>query len=241
MRKRILCNYGYLPRYCEAWLEGLATTLPDPARTLEVGTGSGCSLIAVLMGLAHHDDVKCWTLDIEPRPHLAHEMEMRQLNPARWEYIHGASVDVARSWSVPLNLVYIDGDHTHTSVQEDIEVWEPHLLFGGLMVFDDYEQPRHQGCTEGIDEIMFADDSTWRFVGQVGRLIAFEKGTLYEHAPWLTADMIKYDSYARSRQTGERDPWLWYGWGFPSRPKPEPMWPRSYGKSPKPAFEEVLP
>jgi hypothetical protein len=239
MPKRLLCNYGYLPRYCEAWLEGLATKLPDPARTLEIGTGSGCSLIAVLMGLSYHADVKCWTVDIEPRPHLAHEMEMRGLT--RWEYIHAPSLEVAKGWSVPLDLIYIDGDHTEEGVIGDIRAWEPHLKFGGLMVFDDYEQSMHKRCTEGIDSIMFAEDSTWRFVGQVGRLIAFEKDTLYKPAPWLTPDMIRYDSHARSRQTGEKDPWLWYGWGFPSRPAPEPMPRRSYGKSPKPPFEEKLP
>jgi hypothetical protein len=220
-------------------MEGLATKLPDPARTLEIGTGSGCSLIAVLMGLSCHADVKAWTVDIEPRPHLAHEMEMRGLT--RWEYIHSDSLSVAKTWTVPLDLIYIDGDHTEKGVTDDIRAWTPHLKFGGLMVFDDYEQPMHKRCTEGIDSIMFAPDSTWRFIGQVGRLIAFEKDTLYQRAPWLTDDMWKYDSHARSRQTEEKDPWLWYGWGFPSAPAGQPMLRRSYGKSPKPPFEEKLP
>jgi predicted O-methyltransferase YrrM len=239
--KRTLCNYGYLPRYCGAWLEGLATTLPDPARTLEIGTGGGCSLIAVVIGLSHHRDAKSWTVDIEPRPHLTHEMEMRHLDPARWEYIHGASLDVAATWGIELDLIYIDGDHSTEGAKADIEAWEPHLKFGGLMVFDDYEQSMW-GTTEAVDEIMFALDSTWRYVGQVGRLIAFEKGTLSKHAPWLTEYMIQYDSLARSRQTGERDAWLWYGWGFPGKHGLQGEVPRrSYGKSPKPRFEDKLP
>ena len=241
MSRRILCNYGYLPRYCEAWLEGLAATLPDPARTLEIGTGSGCSLIAVVMGLSHHQDAMSWTVDIEPCPHLEAEMEKRELDEERWEQIHGDSIDVAATWDESLDLIYIDGDHSKEGTEADIEAWGPHLKFGGLLVFDDYEQSMWS-TTEAVDETMFAPDSTWRYVGQVGRLIAFEKGTLYEPAPWLTEDMIEYDSLATSRQTGERDAWLWYGWGFPGKHGLRGEVPRrAYGKSPKPRFEDRLP
>lgn len=233
--KRIYCNYGYLPRYCQAWLEGLASVLPDPARYLEIGTGSGCSLIAALFGLAHHDDVHAWTVDITPRPYLQHEMDMREIDEERYTSIvtPGGSLEVAKTWNTPLDMVYIDGDHSYEGCQSDIRAWEPHLRFGGLMVFDDYEQGMWH-VTAAVDDIMFADDSTWRFVGQVGRLIAFEKGTRTARAPWLTDDMVKYDSYAISRLTGERDAWRWYGWGFPDKPSGE-LYERNYGKSPKPA------
>lgn len=230
---RIYCNYGYLPRYCQAWLEGLASLLPDPARYLEIGTGSGCSLIAALFGLAHHRDVHAWTVDIEPRPHLQNEMDMRGIDKARYTSIvtPGGSLEVANTWTTPLDMVYIDGDHSYEGCQADIHVWESHLKFGGLMVFDDYEQGMWQ-VTEAVDDIMFTPESQWRFVGQVGRLIAFEKGTRDARAPWLTDDMIRYDSRARSKRTGQPDAWRWWGWGF-MEPKTGGWYPRDYGKSKK--------
>lgn len=239
--KRLYCEYGYLPRYCGAWLEGLASTLPDPARTLEIGTGSGCSLIAVVTGLFHHQDAKSWTVDIKPHPHLDAEMQKRQIPRHRWEKLLGASLDVAATWSTKLDMIYIDGDHSKEGAEADIKAWAPHLKFGGLLVFDDYEQSMWS-TTQAVDEAMFAPDSTWRYVGQIGRVIAFEKGTLRERAPWLTDYMVQYDSLAYSRQTGKRDAWIWYGWGFPGKHGLQGEPPRrSYGKSPKPPFEDKLP
>jgi len=238
--KRVYCDNGYLPRYCGAWLEGLATTLPDPARTLEIGTGTGCSLIATLLGLAHHEDVKCWTVDIRVREHLEAEMKKREFNRSRWDFINADSLDVAKTWNVPLNMIYIDGDHTYDGCYNDIMAWEPHLVFGGLMIFDDYDHG-YWSVTEAVDDIMFAEDSTWRYCGQVGRVIAFEKGTLYERAPWISDYMEQYPSYARSRQTDDIDPWLCWGWGVLGHADPHPRIMRAYGKSPKPSFEDVLP
>jgi hypothetical protein len=192
------------------------------------------------MGLEHHDDVKAWTVDIELRPYLSILMERCQLDPARWESIHANSLDVAKTWEEPLDMVYIDGDHTPAGATADILAWTPHLKFGGIMVFDDYDHG-YWGTTESVDDIMFAPDSTWRYVGQVGRMIAFEKGTLYERAPWLTDDMVQYPSHARSRQTDQIDPWLCYGWGVLGNPDEFPRIPRAFGKSPKPYFEDKLP
>jgi hypothetical protein len=222
-------------------MEGLAGTLPDPARVVEIGTGSGCSLRSVLIGLERHDDVHAWTIDIKPHPHLPNEMKRFDLPASRFDQILGDSHEVAKDWKIKLDMVYIDGDHTYAGCQGDIFAWTPHLKFGGLMVFDDYEQPMHN-VTKAVDDIMFAEDSDWRFVGQVGRLIAFEKGTLTKQAPWLTEYMVKYDSYARDKRTNERDPWLWWAWGFPGNKQAtaQPA-PRSYGKSPKKHYEDNLP
>jgi hypothetical protein len=82
---------------------------------------------------------------------------------------------------------------------------------------------------------MFAPESTWRLIGQVGRLIAFEKGTKYERAPWLTDYMVQYDSHAHSKD-GRKDPWLWWAWGFGG--DKELSTPRAYGKSEKKHYEE---
>lgn len=232
---RKYCEMGYLPKYCAAWMEGLATTLPDPARVLEIGTGTGCSLLAMLQGLRLHDDVHAWTVDILRMPDLANEMKQHGVDKSRYTQIHGDSVEVAQMWNVPLNIVYIDGTHTEAGCVADIEAWGQHLVFGGLMIFDDYEQDMF-GVTEAVDAAMFAEDSSWRFIGQVGRLIAFEKGTLTARAPWLTDYMVKYNHNVKNKD-GKSDPWLWWGWGFPGKRSNR----RYYGKSPKGHYVDKLP
>jgi hypothetical protein len=190
--------------------------------------------MATLMGLSRHDDYHCWTVDIEERPYLEYEVNQRNLPRDRYTQILGASQDVAKTWNQELDWVYIDGDHTYDGCIADIAAWEKHLKFGGLMLFDDYELS-WWAVTEAVDKVMFAPDSDWRFVGQVGRLIAFEKGTKTRHAPWLTEYMMQYDSHAKNKE-GRKDPWLWWAWGIGGNPGSDV--PRDYGERPHKHYEE---
>jgi predicted O-methyltransferase YrrM len=48
------------------------------------------------------------------------------------------SVEVARGWSGPVDLLYVDGWHSYEGVTADGEAWLPHLAPRGVVVFDDY-------------------------------------------------------------------------------------------------------
>jgi predicted O-methyltransferase YrrM len=49
----------------------------------------------------------------------------------------GRSPQVARLWSAPLGLVFVDGGHTDEHAGADYEGWAPHLAEGGLLVIHD--------------------------------------------------------------------------------------------------------
>jgi predicted O-methyltransferase YrrM len=51
--------------------------------------------------------------------------------------IVGDSASVARVWSTPVGLVFIDGGHTEQAAQRDYEGWAPMVLPGGLLVIHD--------------------------------------------------------------------------------------------------------
>ncbi|MFF8956227.1 class I SAM-dependent methyltransferase [Streptomyces sp. NPDC014894] len=51
--------------------------------------------------------------------------------------IVGRSPQVARVWSTPLGLVFIDGGHTDEHATADYEGWAPLLADGGLLVIHD--------------------------------------------------------------------------------------------------------
>ena len=50
----------------------------------------------------------------------------------------GKSHEWALKWKMPIDLLFIDGDHQYESVKQDIEDWLPHVIFGGSIIFDDY-------------------------------------------------------------------------------------------------------
>ena len=58
---------------------------------------------------------------------------------------------VARSWTTPLGMVFIDGGHTFEAALTDYNCWTPHILSGGFLAIHDIfpdtskggQAPRH--------------------------------------------------------------------------------------------------
>jgi predicted O-methyltransferase YrrM len=47
------------------------------------------------------------------------------------------SEDAAGGWSAPVELVFIDGDHSRAACRLDWELWSPHVAPGGVVIFHD--------------------------------------------------------------------------------------------------------
>jgi MMP 1-O-methyltransferase len=60
--------------------------------------------------------------------------------------IVGRSADVARLWSAPLGMLFIDGGHTEAAAQADYEGWTPRVAPGGaLAIHDVFPNPADGG------------------------------------------------------------------------------------------------
>jgi MMP 1-O-methyltransferase len=60
--------------------------------------------------------------------------------------IVGRAEDLARYWTHPLGLVFLDGSHTDESAQRDYERWAPHVAAGGtLAIHDVFADPAEGG------------------------------------------------------------------------------------------------
>lgn len=58
----------------------------------------------------------------------------------------GRSPDLARHWSLPLGLVFIDGGHSDEAAEADFSGWVPKLAPGGLLAIHDvFEDPSEGG------------------------------------------------------------------------------------------------
>ena len=60
--------------------------------------------------------------------------------------IVGDSPTVAREWTTPLALVFVDGAHSEQPAMADYESWAPKLVTGGLLAIHDvFEDPAEGG------------------------------------------------------------------------------------------------
>jgi predicted O-methyltransferase YrrM len=65
--------------------------------------------------------------------------------------IVGRSATVARLWSTPLAMVFIDGGHTFEAAHADYEAWSPKIVAGGILAIHDLFPDPDQGGQAPIE------------------------------------------------------------------------------------------
>jgi hypothetical protein len=50
------------------------------------------------------------------------------------------SKELAKTWGTPLDILFIDGDHTYGGCKGDIEGFYPHVRKGGYIAIHDYDK-----------------------------------------------------------------------------------------------------
>ncbi len=62
--------------------------------------------------------------------------------------LRGKSEDMAKTFNEPINLLFIDGDHSYKTVKTDVELWLPKIVPGGIIILHDY------GWAEGVKRVV---------------------------------------------------------------------------------------
>lgn len=184
-------------------LTALAQALPAGPLVVNIGAGSGTSALAFLFA---RPDLRLVTIDVSshdnPYGGLYNErvaLEAAGFLPSeRYRAIHGESIKVGQAWDGgPVDLVFVDGDHSYAGCRGDIETWWPHLVPGGVLALHDYEkveayQRRHPGAAL-TDALLWGEIKPYYDVdravrdrlldrealaGHADSLIAFRKGTV---------------------------------------------------------------
>lgn len=65
-----------------------------------------------------------------------------------WSY---DSVDVIKAANKPIDLLFIDGDHSYEGVKKDWDLYSPMLSSGSIVIFHDY------GWAEGVQKVVHED------------------------------------------------------------------------------------
>jgi predicted O-methyltransferase YrrM len=91
------------------------------------------------------------------------------------------SQDVGRTWTGgPVDLVFIDGDHSPEGCREDWEFWHPHLSPAGSICFHDARAGRPggnggPGPTAVVDEVFRTTQTGWTIVEEVDSLVVVRR------------------------------------------------------------------
>jgi predicted O-methyltransferase YrrM len=173
-------------------LTRLVNTLPANPRVLNIGAGGGVSGAVFLDA---RPDLHLTTIDLQAAasPFGSLESERTALesaglwDPTRHDQIWGNSQTIGLTWNVPMDLIYIDGDHEFAGACADITNWLPHVKPGGYLSVHDYDKGRltygvgpghpHPLVLEGVDEavkLLLLD--YYPLVSQVDSLITFRIG-----------------------------------------------------------------
>ncbi len=114
---------------------------------LEIGTAYGKSL-AIVSEFAQ--DVFIWSIDRLNWKQREENLEKLGLSE-KGTFLEGDSQAIGDGWIIPIDLLFIDGDHTYEGVTKDIFTWTPKVRHGGRIMFHDYNNVE-QGVVKAIDK-----------------------------------------------------------------------------------------
>lgn len=179
------------------FLKELANMLPDNPVVVNIGAGAGTSGLAFMEA---RRDLTLVTIDItaESSPFGCLEAEEVELKKSGfWEQdrnfqLHEDSKKAGMEWEeysehldldIPLDMVFVDGDHSYLGCRGDILAWLPHIKPGGIIAIHDYKKAElpvdyansphpkpWPGVDQAVDEYLL---DKYMLVRRVDSLIAF--------------------------------------------------------------------
>jgi predicted O-methyltransferase YrrM len=155
----------------EQWLFKTARSLPDKSVIVEIGSFKGrstCCLAYGCRGTSKHvfaiDTFEGNDKDFKPGEALYggqafNDSFLGMFNKniaengltAYVTAIPARSADAAKSWTQPIQMLFIDGSHQYEDVLMDFEAFFPHVVPGGVVAFHDvHDSPKRPISFPGV-------------------------------------------------------------------------------------------
>lgn len=114
-----------------------ATPVPDNGVIVEIGCEFGMSTGAFCS--AAKKTVSITSVDLFPGDMIdVHRKNLKEAGyDGRSKRISGDSATVGLTWDKPIDLLFVDGDHTYEGVLADMNAWLHHVKVGGVVIFHD--------------------------------------------------------------------------------------------------------
>jgi MMP 1-O-methyltransferase len=94
----------------------------------------------------------------------------------------------------PIELLFIDGDHSYEAVRRDAELWLPRLIDGGTVMFHDVATAAYSGPRRVVRD-MVCRSPLFHRIGRVGSMVVAQRtaGRSPRAAAWgMTAGLLLY-------------------------------------------------
>jgi len=162
---------GCLGREQGALLFHLAAQPSDAGCVGEIGSFMGRSTLWLAHGVRQAGTGRVFSIDPHEgheRPDLQPDVESfqafldnirRQDLTALVEPVRDRSQNVARTWTDPIRLLWIDGSHHYEDVLADLEGFANHVLVGGYIALHDTRGRRFPGVRRAMLEYFSRHDA----------------------------------------------------------------------------------
>ena len=172
---RLASSFGYLTHAEVTLIKDLAKYIQPNGLCVNIGAGSGTSIIALL---EERPDLMVYSVDLTDNGQAQfREAGMEQ----RIIPIIGDSkqIDFSLYSTEPISWLFVDGGHLEFEILGDIYKWIPRMKHGGIVLFHDYDSPNWSDVKRVVDGFSQMTPSMknryiWRHIGTVDTLIAFE-------------------------------------------------------------------
>jgi predicted O-methyltransferase YrrM len=154
----------------------LASECDDNSSVLEIGSYLGASSCYLGAGLAknrgHLFCVDTWSNETMPDgiqdTFLTFKTNIENVKD-RITFVRKRSDELTiADIKLPLDLVFIDGDHSYEATKADFEMIQPWLAKNGIVAFHDFCNPEHEGVARVVGEALA--DGKWIMLGKVDTL-----------------------------------------------------------------------
>lgn len=166
----------------EGVLDPYPTEQPYGGTIVEIGAEFGMSASI----FAHAAHARVWIVSVDLFP--GNLLEQHRSNLAEAGFANRAvqykvdSKELGKEWPTPIDLLFIDGDHTYEGVKADIGAWTPHVKKGGIVAFHDcacatnkLPHVLHFEVTRAVSEWFAGTKGKWRALDSVDSLMVFER------------------------------------------------------------------
>jgi predicted O-methyltransferase YrrM len=154
-------------------------------RAVEIGVYEGASALVLVAGLPQGADLHLvdpfragaeWWEPVDERAAKAVVgRAARRRGGPRLNWHLTVSEEVASGWSSPVDLVFIDGDHSSAACRLDWDLWSPHVKPGGVVAFH-AARGGEPGPTAVVNELFgTGDPSGWRVLAERDTIVAVER------------------------------------------------------------------
>ncbi len=159
-----------------------AAQWPLPGPVIELGSFEGRSTVLFARAGRIVHAIDAWSLEVEDpsayseghgSAETAFENFKTNLEHAQVKdlvRIHrGFTHQVVHDWKTPGALLYVDAGHTYDEVKNDLRLWIPFLLPGGLLIMHDVISQDFPGVKQAASELL---TSGWRIIASADSAVA---------------------------------------------------------------------